>query len=803
MKLSLNWLADFLPVDTSADGVKTLVHDLTMLGFEVESVDRIERSLEGVVCAKITAIDKHPDAEKLNLVTVDFGEELQLVCGAPNVAVGMMIPLAQVGAKLPGMDNKPLKKAKIRGVLSCGMLCSDVELGLSDDHAGLKELDPSDGWVPGRLLSEAYAFEDVVLDLEITQNRGDALSIMGLARDLAAHRGIELASQETLSLEPDLPGSSVKVTIEADCGKKACPRYSAVRMSGLTVAPSPRWMVDRLEAVGLRAINNVVDVTNYVMWEMGHPLHAFDLRQVHGEAIHVRFAEGGEKFVTLDGEERTLNAEHTMICDAERPVALGGIMGGLNSGIEDDTTELLLEIAAFDSVNIRMGARLAGLSSDSSKRFERGVDQDEIVSVLSRTLHLMASTAGAKQSGPLVDAHPTPRSRPTVRLRTKRTNSILGFNLSSAAIQKHLESLGILCTPVDQDLDVQSPTWRFDLDREIDFIEEVVRLEGYDKVEESTTARVPLRARPDAFRDFLPHVRRVVQGLGFSQVKSYSMVEADILNRFYPDRPALTIRNPLSEDMAKLRTSLLPSLVQTALYNLNRRNLDLRLFEVDREFHPDPESDTGCREEKHLALLLSGQVEATSWRSEGREADFFAAKEVLVRLLEGLRLESYQMEPYLDECFSANSMAIRVGRERIGYFGQMNPVLAKELGVQQELFLLDLNLEKLFRFARSTSRYKAFSRFPAMSRDLCFVSDARVSAGEIEAIMRKKGGKLLTDLTHFDLYEGERIDEGQISRSWRLEFRSLDASLKDTDVEPLVKAMSTAVEKAFDAKLRL
>jgi phenylalanyl-tRNA synthetase beta chain len=803
MKLSLNWLADFLPVDSTPKGVEALVHELTMLGFEVESVDRIERRLEGVVCAKIVGIEPHPDAEKLRLVTVDFGEELKLVCGAPNVEVGQMVPLAQIGAKLPGLENKPLKKAKIRGVESLGMLCSDVELGLSDDASGLKVLDPAEEWRPGRLLGDVYGFADVVLDLEITQNRGDALSILGIARDLAALRKVQIKAQPMAHLEPQRPGSSFVVEIDTDCAQVACPRYSALRLSDVKVAASPPWMVNRLEAVGLRSINNVVDVTNYVMWEMGHPLHAFDLREVKGDRIQVRFASEGETFTTLDGEERKLNAKHTLICDGERPVALAGIMGGLNSGIASDTTDLLLEIAAFDSVNIRMGARNAGVSSDSSRRFERGVDQDAVLPVLNRTLQLMGDLAGARQAGPFVDAHPTKRVRPEVLLRTKRTNEILAFNLSSEQIRNDLEALGILCKEADEGLLVQGPTWRFDLDREIDFIEEVVRLEGYEKVQEATMARVPLRARPNPFRDFLPQVRRAIQGLGFSQVMSYSMVDAAGLKSFYPDRPALTIRNPLSEDMAKLRTSLLPSLVQTAIYNLNRRNENLCLFELDREFHPDADSDTGCREEKHLAFLMTGQAEQASWRSKGRPSDFYSLKETLRQLLSALRLESYQLEPYLDECFSANSMAIRVGRDVLGCFGQMNPVLAKELGLGVDLFLCDINLEKLFRYARSTSRYKAFSRFPTMWRDLCFVSDASVTAGEIEKVMMKKGSKLLDELSLFDLYEGERIDDGKISRSWRLGFRSLQASLSDQDVEPLIKAITQAVETAFGAKLRL
>lgn len=341
MKISLSWLNEFLPVDASPAGVEALAHELTMLGFEVESVQRLERRLEGVVAAYVEKVEPHPNADRLRLVTVDHGEgRLTLVCGAPNVAEGLTVPLARLGALLPGLDG-PLKKARIRGVDSEGMLCSEVELGLSDDHSGLKILD-SAAWTPGEPLARDFALDDVVLDLEITQNRGDAFSILGVARDLAALRGVALARPAAAPAPRAAGDRRVEVTIDPACG--ACSRYAGLLMGGVRVAPSPRWLAARLEAVGLRPIHNVVDVTNYVMWELGHPLHAFDLREVKGGRIHVRHAAEGERFTTLDGQERVLDAQHTLICDGERPVALAGIMGGQNSGIAADTTEILLEV---------------------------------------------------------------------------------------------------------------------------------------------------------------------------------------------------------------------------------------------------------------------------------------------------------------------------------------------------------------------------------------------------------------------------------------------------------------------------
>jgi len=801
MKISLSWLSDFIPVDTSPEGVAQLTHKLTMLGFEVESVERIARGLQGVVAARVEALEPHPNADRLRLVTVDHGEgHMTLVCGAPNVAVGLTVPLAKVGALLPGLDNQPLKKARIRGVDSEGMLCSEVELGLSDDHSGLKVLDPA-LWQPGDALARDFGLEDVVLDLEITQNRGDAFSILGIARDLAALDGLELR-RPALEPAPAAAGDRrVPVMVEEAC--TGCTRYLAQLMEGLAVGPSPRWLVNRLEAVGLRAINNVVDATNYVMWELGHPLHAFDLRQIQGPRIQVRFARPGETFTTLDGVERVLDGEHTLICDGARAVALGGVMGGLNSGIADDTVEILLECAAFDAVNIRMGARRAGLASDSSRRFERGVDTEDGLAVLERLSSLISHLAGGRVAGGVSEAHPRPRTLLPIRLRPARCNAVLGLELTAERMRRHLEALGATCqVQGDGSLLVTPPSWRFDLEREIDLIEEVVRLEGYGAVAEARSARVPLGQRPNPRRELADRARQALTGLGFRQVMSYSMVSPTLLERSFPERPALRIRNPLAEEMSALRTSLLPSLVECAVYNLNRRAESLRLFEIDREFHPDAHSGTGCREPLHLAFVMGGLRRQAGWQGPAEPMAFHDVREAVLALLKAVHLEGARLLPYLDGVFSANSLAIEVGEERLGVFGQLDPRLCERMGTEERLFALDLDLEALLRQAPGLPRYRSFSRQPSVWRDVNLMSATDVAAGDLAATLQEAGAPLLKQVQVVDLYQGQGVPEGQISRSYRLWFNDPERSLNDADVDPVMARLLKVAEARHGARLR-
>ncbi len=801
MKISLNWLNDFLPVSQEEAAVEALVHDLAMLGFEVESRESVRRDLSGVIAARITGIEPHPDADKLRLVTVDRGEEgpQTVVCGAPNVALGKRVPYACLGAKLPGLD-KPLKKAKIRGVVSEGMLCSDVELGLSEDHSGLLELD--DSWKAGECLDERLGLCDTMLDIDITQNRGDAFSIVGIARELAALRGVELKEQPRELPEPS-GEEAVKVSIEQGCAQTGAPRYAGLVLSHITVGDSPRWLRDRLEAVGLRAINNVVDITNYVMWETGHPVHAFDRREIRGNEIRVRFAKAGEAFTTLDGQQHELDGEHVLICDGERPVALGGIMGGENSMVAEDTSEVLLECACFDPVNIRMGSRRAGIQSDSARRFERGVDMDNVPEVLQRMARLMIDCCGAQVAGPIVDEYAAPRQRPEIALRPARVTALLGLDVPKERIVTHLRSLGIEVREGEGDtLLARSPSWRFDLEREVDLIEEVVRMEGYDQVPDQLLAGIPLDQPANASLALRNRVRDALVRLGFRQQCSYSMVSPDLLERFHPERPALRIRNPLAAEMSVMRHSLLPSLVECAVYNLNRSQEHVALFEIDREFHPDGQSETGCREGMMLCAVLAGRQRGADWQDTERRFGFHDLKARAEELLRELALKDLEWSEGGEGPWSANTLsASRKGRLLL-QVGQIEPRVLAAQGCEEELFALQLDLEALEEIGAGLPQYRAFSRQPLLLRDLSLLVEDRHSAGAVREVLEQGLRKLLSDLRLFDIYRGEGVPEGRHSQSWSLSFCAPDRNLRDKDVDPLIKKTLARLKKELGVELR-
>jgi phenylalanyl-tRNA synthetase beta chain len=805
MKLSLDWLNSLVPLAGDPRGVEGIVHDLTLLGFEVESVTPHTRDLSGVICALVTRVQPHPDADKLRLVTVDRGPEgpLTLVCGAPNVREGLRVPLARLGATLPGMDG-PLKKAKIRGVVSEGMLCSEVELGLSTDHSGLLELDES--WTPGECLQERLGCCDTVIDIDITQNRGDAFSILGVARELAARRGLALtlpAISLPASSEHSLP---LEVTIEERCARESAPRYMGWVLDRVSVAPSPRWLRDRLEAVGLRSINNVVDITNYVMWELGHPLHAFDLRQIRGNRIEVRHARPGEGFVTLDGVSHELDGGEVLICDGERPVALGGIMGGENSGIAADTTEVLLECACFDPVVIRMAARRLDLATDSARRFERGVDMHNLDFVLERAAGLLGELAGARLAGSPVDCHPAPRHWPELGLRPARAGALLGLALSTETMAGHLRSLGITVREEQGLLHCTPPSWRFDLEREVDLIEEIVRLEGYDRVPDRLSARIPLDQPQDPRPAFQRRLRDAMVALGFRQTSTYSMVDERSLETVWPGRPSLAIRNPLAAELARLRNSLLPSLLAAAIYNLNRRQRVVRLFELDREFHPDPESGTGCREPRHLVAVLAGDHRESDWLTPGRPATVHDLREALLGLCAELGQEP-GFAPLPEEAasgpFSPNARAVVLGETVVGLFGQIKPQVVEALGGGEEpLYAFDLDVEPLLARPVATRRFRPFPRFPAVHRDLSILLDKSQEAGAAEAIIRRHAKDLLRELRLFDIYAGSGVPEGRHSLSWTLHFSADDRGLTDGDVDPVMKRIVATLERELGANLR-
>jgi len=795
MKVSLNWLQSLIDIDRS---VQQLVDDLSMLGLETEKIDTISRSLEGVVAGRVITCDKVPESDHLHLCQVDIGDEeqLQIVCGAPNIKAAQTIPLARVGAELAG--GLKIRKARVRGVESFGMICSEVELGLGDDHSGIMVLD--DEIQPGQELGELYGYEDTVFDLEVTQNRGDCLSIIGVARELAALYECNLSIPQKTLPEVSQPASeAVSIELNKDT---SCARYAARVMRGITIKPSPRWMQDRLLAVGLRPINNVVDVTNYVMWLTGHPLHAFDMRNIEGRGIKIRFAEKGETFVTLDEEQRKLDPEVLLICDEKKPVAIGGIMGGLASGVTDDTTELLIECAWFEPVNIRMSSRRLGLTSDSSKRFERGVDPDDIDYVLNLTAALMLETADGEVLNGIVDEYPEQRCKSVIKVRSERVNEVLGMEIPLVSQISLLRRLQFEVQENGNEYIVTVPTFRFDLEREIDIIEEIIRLHGYENIPVSERSLVPLKPWIEEMRPLRADLREIAVRAGLQEVSTYSMISRRQHEQTTSgSEKAISVQNPISEDLAVLRTSMLPSLLMTAAYNLNRSNRSVAIFEIGRTYHFSEKVYNNCREDFILSALLTGIRQPKSWDSQEQEFGFYDVQGIASLFSSRFDTELKRL-PEVDSRFTSNSYMFQLAEKVVLAYGELDTELVEGFDIDQSVHYLELNLSSLREYYRPGTTVREVSRFPDNRRDLSFQIEESVLIGELLATIRSHGGKHLQSVDLFDLYRGKGVDQGCKSASVSLCFNSMKGSLEDEQIDRQIKKIVQSVTKEHNGRLR-
>ncbi|MFZ0131534.1 MAG: phenylalanine--tRNA ligase subunit beta, partial [Desulfobacterales bacterium] len=672
MRVSLSWLKEYVAIDMP---VERLVDALTMAGLEVDTVADRYAYLDRVVVGRIRDVSPHPRADMLKLCNVDIGSGgVAVVCGAPNARTGLLVAVARPGAVLP--DGTVMQKSVIRGTASEGMICSEKELGLGSEAGGVMELDS--GLTPGRTLKSALDLADTVIDIDLTPNRPDCLSLLGIAREIA---GI----QKTQLRYPDcrLPdtGNAVdeltSVTIEAPA---LCPRYSARLLTGVTVGPSPFWLQDRLLSIGLRPINNIVDVTNFVLMELGQPLHAFDFDRLAGRRIVVRPAAAGEVFTTLDQKERQLSPEMLLICDAEKPVAIGGVMGGLNSEIEPSTTRVLIESAYFSPAGIRRTAKQLGLSTEASFRFERGVDPHQTVAALNRAARLMADISGAGLVDGLIDEHPHPQDIPSVRLGVVETNRLLGTDFSAPRIAALLQSIEFEVKPSTGDhFTVIPPSFRVDVGRPEDLIEEVARLAGYDNILPTYPA-VPVKGRPllkkRAVRN---HIKKALAGRGFNEIITYSFIDAadgDRLGLKKDDfrRDTVAILNPLSEEQAVMRTSLVPGLLHTLQLNLTRQEKNLRLFEIGKTFFAGKADDLPDEIEM-IAGIWSGSRITPSWHAGEAAADFFDVKGVVESLFQQLDIQKVVFTAVPDDdCAYTRpgfSASILVQGKEIGFLGEI------------------------------------------------------------------------------------------------------------------------------------
>lgn len=784
MKVTYNWLKEFVDFDLIPQELADL---LTMMGLEVEGITSLGSGMDEVVVARVVEKSQHPNADKLSLCKVDNGTEiLSVVCGAQNFKQGDTVALAQVGAVLPG-DFK-IKRSKIRGEESCGMLCSEKELALADESAGIMVL-PED--LPlGKPFFEVMGLKDTVFEIGLTPNRADCLSVIGIAREVAAKLGKKVRYQPVVVPEYGEPvDSKISVSIHDPSG---CPRYAARFISGCRIAPSPPWLVKRLNAVGVRSINNVVDVTNLVMIELGHPLHAFDYTQVAGGQIVVRRAAEGERFRTLDSQERVLTAADLMICDKDRPVALAGIMGGENSEITERTSDILLESAFFDPPTIRRTSKRLGLHTESSHRFERGADLEMVPKAINRAASLIAQLSGGNIAKGVVDNFPAPRPAVSVTFRPERANAILGLSLSPDRMADMFRNLEFQVQPVsNKSFQVTIPSYRIDIEREIDLIEEICRLNGFDQVPATLPVAQVSSDRPSVHQRLQRLVRDHFVEEGIHEIVSFSFIGPEAADKLQlaaedPRRNAIKLCNPLAAEQSVMRTMLLPGLLETASRNMNFRILDLRLFEMRRVYHADPAQEMP-EEPMHCAGIISGLRTKEGWCQVASEVDFFDAKGVVENLFELLKINtvswvSDQPEPYYHP---GKCCRVFVGQTLVGSVGELHPQVLAAYEIERPVYYFELNFEELVRLAGKGDAIVPPSRFPESVRDVALLAPLELPAASLLDCVRGSKVKELEDVAIFDLYQGDRLPAGNKSIALRLRYRAADRTLTDEEVQQL------------------
>lgn len=805
MKLSLNWLKSLIPVSMTPDA---LSHALTMAGLEVEAVERPFAHLEGIRVGRIFDIAPHPNADKLQTCKVDTGDTiLHVVCGAPNIANGMLAPLAIAGTTMP--DGSVLKKGKIRGELSEGMLCSARELNLDQDHSGILALPPDTP--TGMPLDKALDMDDMVFTIGLTPNRVDCASVMGLAREVAAFGDTVFQAPAVQMPEADPALGSMadhtRVTVE---DSQSCPRYAARLLVDITVGPSPAWMKNRLIAAGLRPINNIVDVTNFVMLETGQPLHAFDFDTLAENRILVRRAKEGETFITLDEKERKLDADMLMICDGEKPVAIAGVMGGLHSGVTESTRRVLIESACFDPPSIRRTAKILGLSTDSSYRFERGVDPLGTLYALNRAASLMLEVGGGRRVEDLIDVHPSPPVPRRVTVSTDFINQRIGLSLTAEAMVSLLQKVGFMVTAEGEILSVEVPPFRVDVSRKEDISEEVARLFGYDNIP-VTFPEMPAETRfdPPSIR-FRRLLQDQVCGLGFHEVITYSFVAKDSADKMrlsghHTLRSVVSLQNPISEDLAVMRTSLVPGMLTTLARNIAQQEKNLKIFEIATTFTPLEGHDLP-EEKELLALAWTGNRSTTGWHTRPAPCDFFDLKGALEALLENLKIPpacyATPKDPARFPWFRKGASAcITVKENPIGHIYEVHPETCRLFDIKQAVFMAELDLKALLNSQEPLQLSREIPRYPATLRDLTLILNTEIAAGDILTEVEKDRPAILESLSVHDLYQGDRIPKGKKSLTLRMVYRSPSETLADKKVNKVQEKITENLLKCFDATL--
>ncbi len=799
MKVPLKWLKDYVDIEISNE---ELADRLTLAGLEVSAIEVVGGSWEKIVVGKILEINPHPNADRLRLATVDMGKGSQtVVCGAPNLVIGDKIAFAFAGARLiDGHTGKSevLKPAKIRGVESSGMICSEKELGMSENHQGILAL-PADFEV-GRPLTDYLG--DAIFDIDITPNRADCLSVMGIAREVAALTCKPFRLPDLGYPESDRAVESyASVEIEAP---ELCPRYCATVIEGITIGPSPLWMQDRLAACGARPINNIVDVTNYVMLEFGQPLHSFDYKQVRGNKIIVRRAAEGETMYTLDEQERKFDDNILLIADAERPVAVAGVMGGLSSEVREFTTSILLESANFNQAAIHHGSQELKLGSEASARFEKGLNPGLAIMAVKRATQLIAQLGGGKVAKGIIDVYPGKKAGKPVEVSGHDVKRLLGIDLDLDRIKECLELLGLQCRKGDtNNILVDDPWWRNDINCSADLVEEVARITGYDKIPETMlSASLPCGVSAPIV-SFRQELREMMAAAGFQEIITYPLTNPETMQRL-SSAPAvgpvdmLRIANPMSRELEYLRTSLRMGVLSVLARNQRAREGNIRLFEVAKVFIP--RAGDLPRENEILCGLVDTVTPVVYWQSKPRQADFYFVKGIIEALLDRFGVRAGYLQGNDATLNSAKSADIMVGAAKLGVIGEVHPAVLKNFDIAEPAILFELDVDMLLTLSSKPLVYKALSKYPAITRDVAILVDAAAAYQKIVDIV--KAFSLVADMQLFDLYEGKQVPEGKKSLAFRLTYQSAGQTLKDEEVDKVQQRILERLSKELGATLR-
>ena len=798
MNVTLNWLKAYIDFEFSPS---ELADRLTMLGVEVESVKHLGTELEGVIVGSVTSIRPHPNADKLVLCQVDTGEteELQIVCGAPNAREGMLAPVATIGATLP--VGLTIKRAKLRGETSQGMLCSEKELGLSDDAAGLMELSTD---IPlGTPLSEALGLDDVVFELEITPNRPDCLSLIGVAREIRAETGNPL-KLPTVDLQES--GINIRDLTSVTIGAPdLCPRYAARVIQGVKVAESPAWLRQRLESVGIGVINNIVDATNFVLMEYGQPLHAFDYHKLAENRIVVRRARDNEQITALDEVARELTSDMLVIADAEKPVALAGIMGGYDSEITETTCDVLLESAYFNPLSIRATAKALGISTEASYRFERGADPGAVLAALDRAAQLIAELTGGTICDGIVDVYPGQQSLTEIQLRPERVNFVLGTTIETAEMVQILDRLGFDVDITGKVYQVVVPTFRSDVTREIDLIEEIARVYGYDNIPTTLPkGDIPVPA-PTPKTEARRRIKHFLLAAGMMEAVNYSFCDPNCfdkirLNADDPLRNTLQLRNPLSPEMSVLRTTLTPGLLENAQHNRNHQIDTIALFEIGGVFVHDGEE----KEPERVTGVLAGQIGEGVYSDPYRHPDFFDIKGLVEGMLEVCGVVDWTLQKTDAPTFHPGRNAeVLLGDRRIGVFGEVHPEVLENYDLPYKAYLFEFDLEGLADAATFAKRFEPISIYPKVARDLAIVVDKETLSDMPTGLIYTTGGDAVDSVRLFDVYEGEQVPEGKKSLAYTITYHSATETLTDKAVNTLHDEVVKCLNRELGAELRM